>query len=82
MKTSSTSSESKTPAVALAPAGFPIVGIGASAGGLEKTRKELAVNELPRSKLRGIKSIYKDYAFRSKLRGINPDEIKHIMKHT
>jgi hypothetical protein len=33
-------------------------------------------NELPRSKLRGIKSTYKEWAFRSKLRGINPDEIK------
>ena len=46
MKTSRTSSESKTPAVALAPAGFPIVGIGASAGGLEKARKELAATKI------------------------------------
>jgi hypothetical protein len=33
-------------------------------------------NELPRSKLRGIKGTYKEWVFRSKLRGINPHEIK------
>jgi hypothetical protein len=37
---------------------------------------QLYRNELPRSKLQGIKSIYKESAFRSKLRGNYPDEIK------
>ena len=34
-------------------------------------------NELPRSKLRGIKSLYKEYAFRSKLRELTPNKIKY-----
>ena len=64
--------------------GRPIFKVLADVFGLESQGKNIIYfeigdpdyNELPRSKLRGIKSTYKERAFRSKLRGINPDEIK------